>query len=190
MQAGSLPRTRGLLLRRAEQIELDCRKAILSLLEYSANAILEDLGYGDGAFTTEAAKKIGTRLVYSLDKEEQNIRAARQKGIQGLQADLDESIPLASRSADVVCAIYCIEHLNSTDVFLKEIHRILKESGYLIIATPNLAAWHHVFFLMLGKQPTIAEVSDEVLVGTWSPRGNLVSRVGPGATAGYSLQGP
>ncbi|MDO9333401.1 MAG: hypothetical protein Q7T57_02625, partial [Dehalococcoidales bacterium] len=33
--------------------------------------------------------------------------------------------------------------------------------------------------LLFGKQPTIAEVSDYALVGTWSPRGEKVDRAGP-----------
>lgn len=51
--------------------------------------------------------------------------------------------------------------------------------AYLVIATPNLAAWHYIVFLLFGKQPPIAEVSDEVLVGTLSPSGNHIDRHGP-----------
>jgi SAM-dependent methyltransferase len=46
-----------------------------------------------------------------------------------------------------------IEHLTHTTTFLREVLRVLKPGGYVVIATPNLAAWHNVFALVLGLQP-------------------------------------
>ena len=46
-----------------------------------------------------------------------------------------------------------IEHLASTATFVDELYRVLKPGGYAVIATPNLAAWHNVFALLLGLQP-------------------------------------
>lgn len=168
-----------LLKKWAEKSELKCREAELSLLEANPDAELLDLGCGDGSFTMKAAEKVGTKKVYGVDIFEEDINAAKSRGMDVWRANLNQELPLPNESFDVVIASHVIEHLCETDTFLKEINRIISMGGYLVIATPNLAAWHHIAFLLFGKQPTIAEVSDEALVGTLSPRGNRIDRHGP-----------
>lgn len=70
---------------------------------------------------------------------------------------------------DLVHANQVIEHLYETDLFIKEIYRILKKGGYAIISTPNLAGLHNIVSLILGKQPFPAHVSNEIVLGTPSP---------------------
>jgi SAM-dependent methyltransferase len=71
----------------------------------------------------------------------------------------------------VVHANQVIEHLVETDLFVKEIYRILKPGGYVVISTPNLASLHNLISLMLGKQPFAAHVSNEVIPGNpFDPR--------------------
>ena len=160
-------------------IEDECRIAELSLIEMHGATTLLDLGCGDGSFTIKAATKLGASKIYGIDIYDENILKARAKGIEMRKYDLNNELPFPDGSFDVVLASHVIEHLDNTDSFLSEIHRILKINGYLIMATPNLAAWHQIFLLFLGKQPTISEISDVVLAGTMSPRGKLVSREGP-----------
>ena len=167
------------LLRRAEQSELECRRIMLTLLKSSSSATLLDCGCGDGEFTLNAAKRIGTRMIYGIEITEEGFVKSRGKGIEVYQANLNQALPFRDESFGVILASHIIEHLSNTDTFLKEVYRVLEVGGYLYIATPNLAAFLHILFLLFGKQPLIAEVSDEVLVGTWSPRGNRVNRVGP-----------
>ena len=67
-----------------------------------------------------------------------------------------------------VVASQVIEHLWNTDLFIKEMYRVLKPDGYSIISTPNLASWHNALYLLLGKQPETATVSDELY--SWKER--------------------
>jgi SAM-dependent methyltransferase len=46
-----------------------------------------------------------------------------------------------------------IEHLINPSVFVKEMYRVLKPGGYMILDTPNLASWHNIFALLIGIQP-------------------------------------
>ena len=167
------------LFKLAEQVEAECRRVILDLFVRDVEAHVLDCGCADGEFTMRVAERIGTKAIYGIDIVEENIGKARARGIDARQADLNQRLPFDDESFDVICASHCIEHLCDTDTFIKETHRVLKKGGYLVIATPNLAALHHILFLLVGRQPTIAEVSDIALVGTLSPRGTCVDRVGP-----------
>ena len=55
-----------------------------------------------------------------------------------VQANLDEPpYPLASRMADVVLAVETIEHLENPRRFVRELARIAKPGGFVIVTTPN-----------------------------------------------------
>jgi SAM-dependent methyltransferase len=79
-----------------------------------------------------------------------------------IKTDLNHTFPIESEYADLIHAGQVIEHLSYTDIFIKEIKRVLKPGGYAVISTPNLASWHNVLWLMRGKQPMTCMVSDEM----------------------------
>ncbi len=136
------------------------KKAVLSLLEEDKDAFVLDLGCGDTRrLTIKIALKIGTGRIFGIDIEESSTSLPVI-----LKGDLNEPLPpeIGSNQVDIVIASQIIEHLWNTDGFLKEIYRVLKPTGYAIISTPNLASWHNVVYLMLGKQPEVATVSDEL----------------------------
>jgi SAM-dependent methyltransferase len=53
-----------------------------------------------------------------------------------------------------------IEHIGDTDGLLREIRRVLKDDGYAVLSTPNLAAFTTIAFLLIGKQPTMISATD------------------------------
>ena len=66
---------------------------------------------------------------------------ARQRlGEKFLAADLGAGIPCADESMDVVLSVEGIEHLENPYAFLREIHRVLRPGGRLILTTPNTAS--------------------------------------------------
>lgn len=88
---------------------------------FSKNQFLLDLGALDGTFI-KVVKNFG------LDG----------KGLDVNDLDLEkDQINLANESCDIVTAISLLEHLNNPNNFLKEVRRVLKKNGYLIIVTPN-----------------------------------------------------
>lgn len=72
---------------------------------------------------------------------------------------------MEDESIDFICANQVIEHLYEIDLFVKEIHRVLKQGGYAIVSTNNLASLHNIVSLLFGRQPFPSHVSNEVIVG-------------------------
>lgn len=60
----------------------------------------------------------------------------KRYGLDIIQGTL-ESARFAERSFDLVHASHLIEHLNDPRSFLREVRRILKPEGFLILTTPN-----------------------------------------------------
>lgn len=123
-------------------------KMFCHFLEHNPKANLLDIGCGNGKRTLQFAETIGTNHFIGLDAQDWDVPFVL------VRSDLEEGIPLQDERFDV------IEHLSNTDLFVKEIYRILKPSGYAVIATPNLASGRMIFDLLLDRQPGDADVSD------------------------------
>jgi len=52
--------------------------------------------------------------------------------------DLNKRLPFGDASFDVVLSIEGIEHLEDRFAYLRELHRVLKPKGTLILTTPNI----------------------------------------------------
>lgn len=132
-----------------EDYEMFCR-----FLEHDPEANLLDIGCGDGKRALQFAKTIGTNYIVGLD--------VQSKGAPFVlvMSNLEEGIPLLNERFDVITAANIIEHVSNTDLFVKEVYRVLKPGGYTVIATPNLASGRMIFDLLLDHQPGDADVSD------------------------------
>jgi SAM-dependent methyltransferase len=113
-----------------------------------------DLGSHAGENAARLAAAGGLRPTWGIDYDADLLREGLQtRGILGIQADLNSILPLRSAAFDAVTVMDVIEHLISTTTFVSELYRVLKPGGYVLLATPNLAAWHNIFALLLGLQP-------------------------------------
>jgi SAM-dependent methyltransferase len=161
------------------------RRAILAAAEPRPGSVLADLGCGDGAFTerlarrTRAGRVVGVEIIPHLASE------AQGRGVEVHRADLGERLPFEDASIDVVHSNQVIEHLASTDLFMREIRRVLRPGGYAIVSTNNLASLHNVISLLAGWQPTPCHVSDEQ-IGVGNPRN--VHAGAPGAAGQMHLR--
>ena len=153
------------LLSLYHQVEHENRKAILDMVEENLSAKILDLGCGKGEFTKILSEKVGTTDIYGIEFVDAVAQLAEESGIKAYRANLNEKLPIKDEMFDFVHANQVIEHLYETDVFIKEIYRLLKEGGYAIISTPNLSSFHNIISLIFGKQPFTVHISNEVILG-------------------------
>jgi SAM-dependent methyltransferase len=120
-----------------------------------------DLGCGSGELTVEIGKVVGGNDLYGIEIAEDYARLSQSKGIKCCRADLNKPFPIKDESFDVVIANQVIEHIYQTDLFVREIYRVLKFGGVTIISTPNLAEPTNIISLIMGFHPPTIFASDE-----------------------------
>lgn len=126
---------------------------ILSLLAPNPAARVLDVGCGDGKLTVLFKEKVGCKDIVGVDGLRDRLTAAKKRGVDKvINADLEKKWPLSDKSFDAVISNQVIEHVADIDLFISEIHRILKTGGYCVISTENLSSWHNIFALALGWQ--------------------------------------
>jgi SAM-dependent methyltransferase len=109
-----------------------------------------DVGCGTGWFSREAARR-GARVT-SLDIALQLLHETRRKVETGRVNGDACALPFASGSFDLVISSECIEHTLDPRQALREIHRVTRPGGRLLVTVPN-QVWHfsatiaHVFKL-------------------------------------------
>jgi SAM-dependent methyltransferase len=152
-------------------------ETLQKMLERNSNALILDLGCGKGEYTVNVfSKKIDSNRLVGVDIDAERCYIAQESGISIVQANLNEELPFRDSSFDVILAHQVIEHLYNNDTFIDEVWRILKDGGYGIIATENLASWHNIFSLIMGWQPFSENISDKSRIGN-PLYGNLGIRV-------------
>jgi ubiquinone/menaquinone biosynthesis C-methylase UbiE len=98
--------------------------------------VLLDVGCGDGS--TSMLWKDNEKMLIGLDMQKDRLHVAKQeKNLNFMVVGDVTKIGLKDASVDCVIAGEVIEHFKDAGVMLKEVWRILKDGGCLIITTPN-----------------------------------------------------
>lgn len=105
------------------------RQVYRVLNKKASTKIIYDLGCGSG------------RLVHSLYQKGHDAYGIDVKpGERVTVADLNQVLPLASDSVDVITSLANLEHLHEPLLNLREIYRVLRQGGMLVLTTPSTAA--------------------------------------------------
>lgn len=130
----------------------------------AADGSLLDVGCGGGVFLS-ALDAYGSLVergwtLTGIDLSEYQIAEATRRWPYSFStANVEDGLPFADSSFEIVCAGELLEHLYNPDDFLAECHRVLTSSGHLVITTPNLQAWYNRALFVAGIQPLFYETS-------------------------------
>jgi len=107
-----------------------------------------DLGCGDGAhYGTYVQQRAAQYL--GLDVSGEAVTQARSRGLLAQVHDLNEPLPVANDSFDVVLCFEVLEHLIEPEEAVREAHRVLRDGGVFLSSVPNVAAAHWRVELMV-----------------------------------------
>jgi SAM-dependent methyltransferase len=149
-----------------EASELENQRAVLQVIrEQGPFRRVLDLGCEDGSFSVRVGEAAGAEQLSGVELLGELGDRARAAGVDVHVGDLEEPLPVPDASYDLVHANQVIEHLRHTDLFLREVRRVVAPDGLVVISTNNFASWHNIATLMLGWQPMPNHVSDEIHVG-------------------------
>lgn len=121
------------------------QKKIADLLSEKCNISL-DIGSGRGDFLPmllDVSKK-----VFALDFAEKLLKYSKKEigsnRVSHICGDA-EKIPFSSNTFDLVLGIQVIGHTSNPNIMLKEINRVLKKGGILILSTGNPLSFSHIW---------------------------------------------
>lgn len=134
--------------------KLDNLRIKLVLWLMGKNMKVLDIGCGDG-FIMDRIELFGNQ-VEGVEISDNAIKRARKKGFKVHDCSLNEDwYPKIKSKFDVVFAGEILEHIFDTDRLLRNIKKILKKDGKLIITTPNIASLGRRLYLLFGKSPLV-----------------------------------
>lgn len=127
------------------------RNAVLKGLFKGGEKVL-DLASGEGAVSA-FIKSLGCEVV-AFDISEKALEKAKKRGVKTVRGNVEEKLPFKNGEFDCVFWGDNVEHLFNPEKTLKEINRVLKSGGRLIISTPNMAYWRYrIYYLVNGMVP-------------------------------------
>jgi len=122
------------------EIETEHMHRYLALSDIVRDKVVLDAACGEGYGTYILSDN--AKFVYGIDISEESIRHAKNRykkdNIEYKQCSI-EKLSFEDNSIDVVVSFETIEHVgeDTQEAFLKEIKRVLKKDGILIISTPD-----------------------------------------------------
>ena len=109
-----------------------------------------DLGCRSGALTRHF---LDGNSVVGLDVDAAALEKAAALGIEPLQANVEEPLPLDDASFDAVVAGELFEHLQFPDALVAEIRRVLRPGGLLLGSVPNAYRVQSRLRFLAGRAP-------------------------------------
>lgn len=139
---------------------------VVKILSQEPRGRFLDLGCGDGDLCWRA-KELGFGVIAcDVDKE----RFKYKEDIEFYTCDLNKELPFKDNTFDYITFLEVIEHLENPHFTLKEINRVLKSRGILILSTPNiLNLKSRLRFLFEGSLEFFREpIIEQVINPKWS----------------------
>lgn len=120
-------------------VQLYNQTAILELLDYinyEYDNVL-DIGCGDGGLLELLKQRFINTLCYGLTISEEEKKAALNKGITAIVGEAT-NIPFNNEEFSLIISRHMLEHSPYPEEVIREMNRVLKDKGTLIICVPSL----------------------------------------------------
>jgi Methylase involved in ubiquinone/menaquinone biosynthesis len=108
-------------------------------LEFVQGKSVLDIASGEGYGSAYLSKVANSVIGVDIDRECVNFSRKKYGNIANLEFVVGscDAIPLSSESIDIVTSFETIEHHDKHDEMMREIKRVLKPGGVLVISAPN-----------------------------------------------------
>ena len=117
---------------------------VLELLPKDRDVQILDVGCGVGGLSEKLLEK-GYKNIIALD-----IESKLRIKLPFIKADLNKDLIL-KETFDVIICQEVIEHLENPRHLLRELKKILREEGMIIITTPNILNWKaRIYYILKG----------------------------------------
>jgi len=150
---------------RSEGWETRPARKLLELFERYVSSVdrCVDVGCGDGGTSGVWLREHSAGYV-GVDVSEAAVEMARDRGLDARCIEDAAALPFDNSSFDVAVCVEVLEHLFQPQLAVREIHRVLRPDGRLILTVPNVAHWR---------------IRLDGLLGRWNPRGDHLSAAEP-----------
>lgn len=122
------------------------------------NKLILDVGCGPGVTLASSTKN---NKIFGLDIITKYLDIANKNGYYGtIKCNIENGLPFSSYTFDIVVCTDLIEHIFDTEFVGREIHRVLKDDGYVIFNVPNHNVLTQRLRFLLGKGVNMHNIDD------------------------------
>ena len=115
---------------------------------------LLDVGCWNGGFLARVERAGRYRELTGVDVVADGVELAKERGFEARVVDLNgDPLPFPDACFDGVVHLAVLEHVFDPYAMIREIHRVLKPGGELVIAVPNAASLTNRLRILLGRIP-------------------------------------
>lgn len=145
-----------------------------------ARQVILDTAAGNGWLASLYAS--GHEVV-AIDIADANLRRIEALGMRAIKHDLEQPLPFDDAVFDTVVCSEILEHLFRPDLLLREVMRVLKPGGRVIVTVPNLHGLRNRIDVLVGKRTPFIEFR------IYQDRTDQLSHVGVQHIRHYSFAG-
>jgi len=133
-------------------------RAVLNMLDYQSPVV--DLGCGPGYFLT----KLPSKRTIGIDWATSMLLEAKKKNSEASLLKADSlNLPFRDNSIPAITALNILEHISPLRDYLKEIKRVLKPEGQLIVQIPTEG-----FLYRVGRQYLTRPIAERITGKSYS----------------------